>query len=481
MPVDPNGAETSAAGAKRKRTPAPDEGRQSVPPMQHAGVGPPINYLSKAKPERLRLIEGDSETFGDVLGMIDDYEGVLQRQESLAANLGAKLVGPLLLKSFEKLFDGPIKTITPYAFGVEQTPVSWLEIVTYARTNPADFVLTETIQGFRACRFWIKGGQVEISEDDWRLIMSGGPERMIPTQPLAEDEAAELGTLNILETRLAMLIKKADAVASKARQLNYQLKGRKTAVLNRKSAEQPLNPDPENRNFTPAPFSVINARSNGEAKMQQNLLDQFTSLDRRQSAPHGRPRTSRTSAVEQPTFHSYGSQEPDTRRLSQPLSSCEDGTEGQYRVLMASKIEKLSRGDPVYPPCDRCRRLNFECTKHLTACQACTKKHAKCAWKEIKEGELDHVPLMLGLGNGISQTQIQVDSSLELGLRTGPDGGFGAGDGQQQQHTHPMMVDRESHGDGQREREWESGRERDRGVENEHAMLTRIAAAAAGR
>lgn len=27
--------------------------------------------------------------------------GVLQRHESLAANLGAKLVGPLLLKSFE--------------------------------------------------------------------------------------------------------------------------------------------------------------------------------------------------------------------------------------------------------------------------------------------------------------------------------------------------------------------------------------------
>lgn len=34
-----------------------------------------INYLSKARAEKLRLIDGDSETFGDVLSLIDDYEG----------------------------------------------------------------------------------------------------------------------------------------------------------------------------------------------------------------------------------------------------------------------------------------------------------------------------------------------------------------------------------------------------------------------
>ena len=80
--------------------------------------------------------------------------------------------------------------------------------------------------------------------------------------------------------------------------------------------------------------------------------------------------------------------------MSHPLTASEDGTEGQYRVLMAAKIEKLNRGDAIYPPCDRCRRLKFDCTKHLTACQACTKKHAKCSWKDIKEGELDYVPLL---------------------------------------------------------------------------------------
>jgi hypothetical protein len=74
------------AGLKRKRSPVPggvaEEGRPT-PAGGGAGAAPKgignvpqINYLVKAKSERLRLIEGDSETFGDVLGMIDDYEGM---------------------------------------------------------------------------------------------------------------------------------------------------------------------------------------------------------------------------------------------------------------------------------------------------------------------------------------------------------------------------------------------------------------------
>ncbi|KAK6582800.1 hypothetical protein PZA11_005208 [Diplocarpon coronariae] len=402
--MDPSNLEVST-GSKRKRTPAPDDARQSVPPLaQHsAGAGnvtpSQVSYLRRAKAERLRLIEGDSETFGDVLGMIDEYEGVLQRHESLAANLGAKLVGPLLLKSFEKLFDGPIKIVNT-SFALEQSPVSWLDVVTFARSKPLDFILSEPNPGCKACRFWIKGGQVEISEDDYRLIVSGAPERMIPTQPLPEDEAAELATLNILETRLAMLIKKADAVASKARQLNYHLKGRKTGVLSRKALEQPHNPDPETRTYPLQPYCGVNARPTGEnVKIQQHLLDQYRTLERRQATPHSRSKTARIVATETAApFLAYSGQEPDPRRLSLPPTSSEDGSEGQYRVLMASKIEKLSRGDPVYPPCDRCRRLKFDCTKHLTACQACTKKHAKCSWKDIREGELEHVPSLAGVG-----------------------------------------------------------------------------------
>lgn len=216
---------------------------------------------------------------------------------------------------------------------------------------------------------------------------------MIPTQAIPEDETAELGTLNILETRLAMLIKKADAVASKARQLNYHLKGRKTAVMNKKAAEQPASMTPD-----PQPFAAINAvrspnPANGEAaKIQQQLLEQFLAGDRRQSLPQ-QPRAKVSRGSDSGSHHTFnGNPDADGRRMSHPHTSSDEGTEGQYRVLMAAKIEKLARGDPIYPPCDRCRRLKFDCTKHLTACSACTKKHAKCSWKDIKEGELDYVP-----------------------------------------------------------------------------------------
>jgi hypothetical protein len=73
------------AGLKRKRSPVPgacgEEGRPaaaSAAGVPKIGIGnvTQINYLVRAKAERLRLIEGDGETFANVLGMIDDYEGM---------------------------------------------------------------------------------------------------------------------------------------------------------------------------------------------------------------------------------------------------------------------------------------------------------------------------------------------------------------------------------------------------------------------
>ncbi|KAB8294704.1 hypothetical protein EYC80_006666 [Monilinia laxa] len=389
-------------GEKRKRSPesSGSQGHGRVTQAPRLGDNAPptaaaqINYLVKARSDRLKLIEGDSETFGDVLGMIDEYEGVLNRRESLASNLGAKLVGPLLLKSFEKLFDGPIKVIQS-SYALEQTPITWLEIVSFARSNPADFILSDNLHGSKVCRFWINGGQVEISEDDYRLIMSGAPERMIPSQPIPEDETSELGTLLILESRLSMLIKRADAVASQARKLNYHLKGRKNAIMAKKSPEQTIE---SSLPFSSQPFSAINrSRSpgplNGEtAKLQQDLLEQFHSPNRRQSLPsQPRSKQPRPNNSEHANFHSFNGAHTgsDNQRVSQPPSNSDDGIEGQYRILMAARIEKLHRGDPITPPCDRCRRLRFTCTKHMTACSACTKKHAKCSWKDVKDGELE--------------------------------------------------------------------------------------------
>ncbi|KAF7898771.1 hypothetical protein EAF00_005217 [Botryotinia globosa] len=393
---------TEPQGEKRKRSPesSGSQGHARITQAPRLGesatptAAAQINYLVKARSDKLKLVEGDSETFGDVLSMLDEYEGVLQRRESLASNLGAKLVGPLLLKSFEKLFDGPIKVVQS-SYALEQTPITWLEVVSFARSNPADFILSDALHSMKVCRFWINGGQVEISEDDYRLIMSGAPERMIPSQPLPEDEDSELGTLLILENRLTMLIKKADAVASKARQLNYHMKGRKNAIKAKKSPEQPTeSPLP----FASQPFSAVNrsrspAPLNGEtAKLQQDLLEQFHSPSRRQSLPsQPRSKQPRLNNSEHSTFHSFNGAAPgsDHQRASQPPSNSDDGIEGQYRVLMAARTEKLHKGDPITPPCDRCRRLRFTCTKHMTACAACTKKHAKCSWKDVKDGELE--------------------------------------------------------------------------------------------
>ena len=64
---------------------------------------------------------------------------------------------------------------------------------------------------------------------------------------------------------------------------------------------------------------------------------------------------------------------------------------GPYKADMMLRMEQLNRGDRVLPPCDRCRRLHMDCLKNLTACMGCTRKHAKCSWKEVEEQELrDH-------------------------------------------------------------------------------------------
>lgn len=62
-----------SVGAKRKRTPMAESGPN--PSMHSLNTVTQINYLARAKSEKLKLIEGDSDTFSDVLALIDDYEG----------------------------------------------------------------------------------------------------------------------------------------------------------------------------------------------------------------------------------------------------------------------------------------------------------------------------------------------------------------------------------------------------------------------
>jgi hypothetical protein len=74
--MEPSAPESG--GAKRKRSPIEEAVTRPAPPPPstgHPASVTQINYLIRVKPGRLRLIEGDSEIFGDILGIIDDYEG----------------------------------------------------------------------------------------------------------------------------------------------------------------------------------------------------------------------------------------------------------------------------------------------------------------------------------------------------------------------------------------------------------------------
>lgn len=70
---------TQDSGApKRKRSPIEETAVRPPPLPAHPGGITQINYLVRAKPGKLRLIEGDSDMFGDILGTIDDYEGLVE-------------------------------------------------------------------------------------------------------------------------------------------------------------------------------------------------------------------------------------------------------------------------------------------------------------------------------------------------------------------------------------------------------------------
>jgi hypothetical protein len=376
------------------------------------------------------------------LAVSDGRIGVLQRHESLAANLGAKLVGPLLVKSVEKLFEGPIK-ILQSQYGSEGVSITWLDIIDYAGTKPNSFMLNDSAGGSRVCQFWIKNCLVQISEDDYRLVLSGAPERMIPTQPIPEDEIAELGTMEILEQRLAVVIRKADLVAGRARQLNYHLKGRKSAIQARRQAPQSdsvIAHGTDSRQSS-TPFQAINSRSSGNGETQafhQDLLRQFQSEDRK-------PTPSKTKAnrvIPDTNSPSNTSHQGPKRHNSQSHATVDELVGGQYRPTMMARMEKLGRGEPIWPPCDRCRRLRMDCTKYLTACAGCTKKHAKCSWNDITEEEIAYINGGIDGGAGPSGAAgdegasngahlapgADLNANLDPGLRSG---NAGLGDDQQ--------------------------------------------------
>lgn len=387
----------------------PHAERIPQPPPPQSGNSVPINYLARANAGKLKLIHGDTETFTDVLTLINEYEGVLSRHESFASNLGAKLMGPRLLKAMEGMFDGPIIT-NPAQTPMSLDPITWVDIVEFSKARPTEFNLVANATGNRCCQFFLKGVQVEISEDDWRVIVSGilDRNRLIPPQPLEEDETAELATLEILEQRLKVMIKKADEVAGKARQLNYHLSGRKAAIGSRR---------PSQHGTATTGFQAVNQSGPHSGPnhhgydLHADLLQQFITNNpaNRLSSVGSVPPTPGTIPTATSTPRTSIQQQVLTSLSNRPSPGAyplETGTkdpDDEHRALVTARVDKLARGDEILPPCDRCRRLKTPCIKHLTACQGCTKKHARCGWKGLTDEEvtrLKHESVDGGNGGG---------------------------------------------------------------------------------
>lgn len=197
---------TTEPSNKRPRSPTTDQQPQSkVPKTQPNHLQ--INYLARQCPENLPLVSAD-DSMPSIIHLIGEYDGVLQRHESIAGNLGACPLGPILIKRFERLFDAPPQVVKQH--GKDGPTVTWLDVVEFAKDKPDQFVLEKSRNGGRICQFYTKQCRVEISEEDFVLIASGMPQKMIPPQPIIEDEEKELGALEILEKNLQQITQMAD-------------------------------------------------------------------------------------------------------------------------------------------------------------------------------------------------------------------------------------------------------------------------------
>ncbi|KAL8667932.1 MAG: hypothetical protein Q9202_000397 [Teloschistes flavicans] len=460
---------SSSTSAKRKRSPSVEG---PIPPVKVAKTQSnhlQINYLARQTQDILPLISY-KDSLPVLSDLLNEYDGVLHRHESMAGNLGARPLGPILIKRFERLFEGPPKVLKSH--GKEGTIVGWLDVVEFARNKPEQFNLEKTRDGVRVCQFYTKQSRVEITEDDYQLIASGMPQKLIPPQPILEDEEKELGTLEILEKTLSQVVQRADQVSARARQLNHRLKNRRNAIISRREAEAAsndenvahspassgnpragqLNGEPSLSNSPSSGFVAVNQRtsnqdvrsdygiqnglpepllstkaSNGtvayaaSATTRADLLSKFLTSSERAAVQEQDPSkistTSRllssgkgkykhgsdsnidsgnallNSGSPVPIPHTPSSLLPYSKAMSQDRFD----DSGPYKSDMMARMEQLNRGDRVQPPCDRCRRLHMDCLKNLTACMGCTKKHAKCSWKDVNEQELIDNPLVLRL------------------------------------------------------------------------------------
>ena len=474
---------TDTVAVKRKRSPSATNPPSAPAAKVAKSVNQlSINYLVRQSQEDLPLINKD-DTLPNLLNLLSSYSNVLDRHESLASNLGARPLGPILIKRFERCFDAPPKVVASHHKGGASTPdeethqIAWLEVIEFARSHPGQFTLSTFSEGKRVCQFYYPQKQlrVQISEEDFLFINSGRCQELIPPLPIWEDEEKEVGTCDVLEAKLKELTNAADMVAARTRQLTHRLKGRRSAILERRaeggsgtpakaSAQQTTTAPPSSSASGFTAVNTVGSRPNFEsaepalgssASVRNELLRHFESLPHNHS--HGRVQSRHHSIATMPethqasrtadSVHEYGQAASSTSSLSPvppnafsndalsyyvtedtpasrpPVSSTHKpslstGGHGYninhtpskhnfsrplppalessqpFRPLCQAHMDSLPRGQRVLPPCDRCRRLRMDCVKNLTSCGGCTKKHARCHWRDVSRdelGALDHL------------------------------------------------------------------------------------------
>lgn len=516
-PVSAASPPDPASALKRKRSPSissanatPSAPVQPIAKVPKTSVNQlSINYLARQLHEDLPLINKD-DTLPNLLSLLASYTSILDRHESLASNLGARPLGPILIKRFERCFDAPPKIVASHHKGAASNPddtthtITWLEVIEFARSHPAQFTLSTFSEGRRVCQFYYPQKQlrVQISEEDFLFINSGRCQELIPPLPIWEDEEKEVGTCDVLEAKLRELTNAADMVAARTRQLGHRLKGRRTAILERRAEGGSGTPAKANAlQTTTAPpsssgsaFTAVNGhngRMNGDAPennigssnaVKNDLLRHFEGLPqnqvqgRAQARPsvtttqdstigsyrppeignvahqeHHDPTGSTASSMSPITNNAYSndaayyndlhrpsstvappSQRPTSsstgnptnpppynpvkHNFSRPLPPALESSQ-PFRPLCQGHMDSLPRGQRVMPPCDRCRRLRMDCVKNLTSCAGCTRKHARCHWRDVTREELGALDMsMEGTyslgddGDGYSYTNGQDES-----------------------------------------------------------------------
>ncbi|KAG9952314.1 hypothetical protein KCU85_g2190, partial [Aureobasidium melanogenum] len=444
--------------AKRKRSPSLAPYQGAIPPQNKApktnnvSSQLQINYIARQCIDDLPFISKE-DTLPGMLETLSSYTQVLDRHESLASNLGARPLGPILIKRFERCFDAPPRVIASHSHARESDlpQVTWLDVVHFAQAHPSQFTLSTFSEGRRVCQFYYpqKQVRVQISEEDFLFINSGRCQDLIPPLPIWEDEEKEVATCELVEKALRDLTAAADSVAARTRQLAHRLKGRRMAILERRSTEESHNNQVQQQAVPPSFVSVNNTNQQPLPQQPQqqhpqspdkvdpalhirnDLLKHFQSLPKQvpqqpdnrrissiqqqpQSPPfqtpqnfnqHPRPtlESNSTSVSPVPTnvaaiaaaaaaqaSHYVRDESPQSQprhNFSKPLPPSQEVSQ-PYRTICQAHMESLPRGSRVMPPCDRCRRLKMDCLKNLSSCGGCTKKHARCHWKDVSREEV---------------------------------------------------------------------------------------------